>query len=209
MTTRRLPLIITSLAVAASLPACKNRCSPETDSLKCDGKKVVVCACTDPVGQDLAGGPLCDSQGFSWIDGDTCSVACDAAINPTTGCLASTQPVTECAQDGAACWNGDLTYCVSGYPIPTTPCAQGTQCTGVSGCGALCLASSAAPDPRCPASPGLVNDFCEDNTAYFCGCGFLIDSEACGASPNECTLSPAYDGVNHVSGQAASCGRLP
>jgi hypothetical protein len=192
--------------VGVLLSNCTSRCSPQTDTLECDGNKVRVCACTDPIGTDLAGGPLCDSDGYSWTDGKVCAVACDTAINPVDACVASKHPVLECAQDGYACWNGDITYCANGYPLPTQPCAAGKQCTPVDGCQALCLASSATTDPRCPASAGLANGVCDNNAAYFCACGYLLDSKECGAPPNDCIASPFYDSFNARWGTMASCG---
>jgi hypothetical protein len=107
------------------------------------------------------------------------------------------------------CWNGNLTYCENGYPLPTTPCAAGTECTLVPGCGALCLASTATTDPRCLALPGPSFDFCSDNTAYYCACGYLIGTEVCDAPPNGCHTEPSYDPIAMVSGEFAMCGFLP
>jgi len=189
----QLGVIVTSLAALVVLPSnCGGSsgaaCDPATENLKCDGNKVLVCACTKPFAKDsLAGGPLCHSDGFTWIDGQVCSVACNVTVAPQTGCIASGQPVPECSKDGPACWNGNITYCQNGYPLQTTPCSSGTQCAPIAGCGALCLDSSAIVDPRCPATTGT-SGFCEDNTAYFCGCGYLIGSTVCGSPPNACTL---------------------
>ncbi len=121
---------------AANLAPCSS-----SDYLKCDGNAVAHCTCTKNgpfVGNDLEGNPMYRCDAYSWVDDTVCSVACDATINPTSGCIASKQPIPECAQDGITCWNGDLTYCVNGYPLPPTPCAEGTQCTLVPGCQALC-----------------------------------------------------------------------
>jgi hypothetical protein len=192
-------------------------CNPETDTVRCDGKNFSTCTCTKEgpqVGIDLAGGPLysgCDSS--SWVQQTTCSVACDLGLNPSSGCVLSEQPIPECAQHGTdwiTCWNGNQTWCLNGYPLPTTPCPAGTACTLVPGCPALCLSSSATKDPRCPDVPGVANDFCSENVAYFCSCGYLTGSEACGADPNNgCVTVPSYDGFDHVQGQTAMCGLLP
>src|SRR5215471_5437373 len=88
--------------------------------------------------------------------------------------------VPECADAGITCWNGNLTFCENGHPLPTAPCAAGTECTLVPGCQALCLASTTTTDPRCPDGPGRGNDFCSDNTAYHCACGYLIGTDVCG-----------------------------
>jgi hypothetical protein len=187
-------------------------CSPSTDYLKCDGNKVSYCTCTKqgpPVGNDLTGAIVYRCDSYSWVDDEVCAVACDASINPTTGCIASKQPVPECAQGGITCWNGNLTYCLNGYPLPATPCAPGTQCTLVPGCQALCLGSAATADPRCPPTPGLSHDFCANNTAYHCACGYLIGSQVCGAAPNACIVEPSYDGFDKSSGEYALCGNPP
>jgi hypothetical protein len=159
--------------------------------LKCKDNTVLYCTCIKNgplLGYDLAGNPMyrCDSS--AWVGDTVCSVACNVTVAPQTGCIASEQPVPECSQDGLVCWNGNLTYCQNGYPLPTTPCSVGTQCTPVDGCGGVCLKSSAIVDPRCPATTGT-SGFCEDNTAYFCACGYLIGSAVCGAPPyHDCTL---------------------
>src|SRR4051812_27957437 len=153
---------------ASTLPAC----SPSADYLRCDGNNTVAhCVCTangSQEGIDLTGAPIYKCLSYNWVEDTVCSVTCDATVAPSTGCLASTVPIPECAQDGITCWNGDLTFCQNGYPLPTTPCAAGTQCTLVPGCQALCLSPSATLDPRCPDLPGLSNDFCADNVAYNC-----------------------------------------
>lgn len=160
------------------------------DYLKCDGNAVSYCTCTKHgalLGTDLTGSPIYSCDVYSWVDGTACSVACDTTINPTSGCIASAQPVPECAQDGTACWNGNITYCLNGYPVPSTPCTSGTQCTIVPGCGALCLSSSQAVDPRCPVTSGTTG-FCADNTAFFCACRYLVGSTVCGVAPHDCSL---------------------
>jgi hypothetical protein len=187
-------------------------CTPSTDYLKCDGNNVLSCACSKQgaaLGTDLVGKPLYACDAYSWIPSSVCTVACDTSINPTTGCLASTHPVPECAHDGLACWNGNQTFCLKGYPLPTTPCTTGTQCTSVAGCGALCLGEAETPDPRCPALPGLSNDFCADNTAYHCACGYLIGTQVCGPAPNTCVTVPSYDSFDSASGPYATCGLPP
>lgn len=165
-------------------------CSLTTDYLKCNGNMVLYCECVKngPItGHDPEGNPYyrCDSS--AWVGGTVCTVACNVTVAPQTGCIASEQPVPECSQDGPACWNGNITYCQNGYPLQIPPCSSGTQCTPVTGCGGLCLDSSAIVDPRCPATTGT-SGFCEDNTAYFCGCGYLLGSTVCGAPPNNCIL---------------------
>jgi hypothetical protein len=187
-------------------------CARAVDNLKCDGNTVAHCLCTKngpPNGIDLTGATTYSCLAENWVDDDTaCAVACDATVNPTSGCIASTQPIPECAQDGITCWNGDLTYCLNGYPLPTTACSDGTQCTLVPGCQALCLSPSATTDPRCPAAPGLSNDFCADNVAYHCACGYLIGTEACpDAAP--CVTVPASDPWDHATGPFATCGLPP
>ena len=175
-------------------------CGP-ADYIKCDGSNVLSCICTThgpQEGIDLAGNPVYQCEAYSWVQSETCSVACDTNIAPSTGCIASKQPVPECAQTDRACWNGNYTFCENGYPLPTTPCAQGTQCTVVSPCGPLCLSKSQAFDSRCPQEP-VSQALCLDNTAYFCSCGYLVDTMACGAAPNECV----------VSGTDALCGLPP
>jgi hypothetical protein len=193
--------------VASTLPAC----DPSTDNLRCDGNTVAYCACTKngpQEGYDLTGAPLFSCLSYNWVDGTVCSIACDTTIAPSTGCIASTQPIPECAQDGITCWNGNLTYCENGYPLPTTPCADGTQCTLVPGCQALCLSPSATTDPRCPDAPGLSNDFCADNVAYHCACGYLIGTMNCSdAAP--CVTVDSYDSWDHASGPSAQCGLPP
>jgi hypothetical protein len=187
-------------------------CSPAVDNLKCDGNTVAHCLCTEngsPIGIDLTGATIYSCLSYNWVDDSTaCSVACDATANPSTGCIASTQPIPECAQDGITCWNGNLTFCLNGYPLPTTPCPDGTQCTLVPGCQALCLGPTETTDPRCPALPGLSNDFCADNVAYHCACGYLIGTQACTAAASCVTVS-SYDGWDHASGPFATCGLPP
>jgi hypothetical protein len=187
-------------------------CSPASDYLKCDGDSVSYCTCTQngpALGTDLTGAPLYSCLAYDWVDEANCSVACNATANPTSGCIASVQPIPECAQDGITCWNGNLTVCLNGYPLPTTPCSDGTQCTLVPGCQALCLSPSATVDPRCPAEPGLSSDFCDSNTAYHCACGYLIGTQTCGAPPDDCVTVASYDGWDHASGQSAECGLPP
>lgn len=182
-------------------------CDPSTDYLKCDGKNVLSCTCTKQgaaEGTDITGRPRYACDAFSWVLSSTCAVACDTSISPSTACIASTQPVPECANDGPTCWNGNLTYCTKGYPLPTTPCAAGTQCALVPGCGALCLGDRQATDPRCSAG-GSNSDFCADNTAYHCACGYLIGSEVCGPAPhNNCVTAPGS-----ASDLFATCGLPP
>lgn len=186
-------------------------CAPSTDYLKCDGNAVLYCACTKQAqtGTDLAGQPIYLCEAHAWATSSVCAVACDTTINPSTGCIGSTQPVPECAADGFTCWNGNFTVCVNGYPLPTTPCADGTECTLVPGCQALCLSSTATTDPRCPAQPGLSNDFCADNVAYHCACGYLTGTEVCGPAPSDCVTVPSYDPYNQASGLYAECGLPP
>jgi hypothetical protein len=185
-------------------------CNPAMDNVRCNGKKVSYCTCTTPVTCDDGGwGVHCTCDAYSWVDGDVCAVACDTAINPTNGCIASEQPVPECADVCmTTCWNGNRTACSKGYPLPTTPCAAGTQCTLVPGCEAVCLSPSATKDPRCPATPGI-SGLCLDNAAYFCSCGYLTQTIACGAPPNSCVGAPFYDGCSKTSGQTAMCGLPP
>jgi len=205
-------LVLLCFAVACGGPSTDLvSCDPALDYLRCNGNKVSHCTCTKNgprLGTDFAGRPLYSCEAYSWVDDTACSVACDAAINPTSGCIASEQAVPECAQDGFTCWNGNLTGCLNGYPLPTTPCREGTLCTLVAGCQALCLSSPATVDPRCPALPGH-NDFCADNTAYYCACGYLVGSTACGAPPSNCVTVSSYDTFDKVSGQAALCGLPP
>jgi hypothetical protein len=187
-------------------------CSPSTDNLKCDGNNVLRCACTKQGaarGTDLVGNPIYECDAYAWVPSSVCDVVCDTSINPTSACLASKQPVPECAHDGLACWNGNQTFCLKGYPLPTTPCPTGTQCTPVAGCGALCLSDSASTDPRCPALPGLSNDFCTDNTAYHCSCGYLTGSQVCGSGSHACVTVLSSDPYNHASGPYATCGLPP
>jgi hypothetical protein len=187
-------------------------CDPSADYLKCDGKNVLMCTCTSQgaqLGTDLTGRPIYACNTFSWVQSSVCAVACDTTVSPTTACIASTTPVPECAQDGITCWNGNLTFCQNGYPLPTTPCAAGTACTLVPGCQALCLGAQQTTDPRCPALPGLSNDFCADNTAYHCACGYLLGTEVCGAAPNGCVTVSSYDSYDKVDGLAAECGLPP
>jgi hypothetical protein len=180
-------------------------CDSSTEYLKCEGNQVLVCACTKPFAQDALGGPLCNSSGFTWIDGEVCSVACDSTIAPSTGCIASTQPVPECTGMEVTCWNGNFVGCSNGYPLPATPCTLGTQCTVVPVCEALCLPPSPATDPSCPQAPGR-HDVCVNNMALFCSCGFLIGSEACGSVA--CAAEP-FTGFGGVEGTAATCGLPP
>lgn len=183
-------LFVAVLAACDGDGASSNPCSPSVDYLKCDGNTVLSCLCTKngaQLGTGLTGAPIYACEAYDWVAGTVCAVACNTTINRYSGCIASEQPVPECAQDGYTCWNGDLTDCLNGYPLPTTACSSGTKCTPVAGCGALCLEDSAIVDPRCPANPGT-SGFCEDNTAYFCGCGYLTGSTVCGAAPNDCTL---------------------
>ncbi len=187
-------------------------CSSSSDYLRCDGNTPAYCTCTQngpQVGVDLVGGPLYTCLSYDWVEDAACSVACDATVNTSSGCIASTQPIPECAEDGITCWNGNRTFCQNGYPLPTTPCADGTQCTLVPGCQALCLSPSATVDPRCPAAPGLDNDFCDSNTAYHCSCGYLTATTTCGAPPHDCVTVSSYDGWDHASGQSAECGLPP
>jgi hypothetical protein len=198
---------------AGSAATSLDPCDSSSDYLRCNGKQVESCECTKqgpPVGMDLTGGPIYACDAYSWVKGAVCDVACDTTVNPSTGCIASETPVPECADDGMTCWNGNLTWCTDGYPSSTTPCADGTECTFVQGCQALCLASSATLDPRCPATPGVdTTDFCADDTAYHCACGYLIGSEPCGAPPDDCHLVPLEDSFNHASGQTSTCALPP
>ena len=206
---RRLFRCQLKFAAAATLPVLllgcgRSPCNPATDNLKCDGKQVLVCACTNPFAKDPLGGPLCHSDGFTWIDGPLCSVACDAKIAPSTGCIASTQPVPECNGMELTCWNGNISVCSQGFPLPTTPCAVGKQCTLVPGCQALCLPPSPTPGPPCPQAAGR-NDVCLNNVAVFCSCGFLVGSQDCGSVA--CHTAAIND--FGVQGTAALCGFLP
>ena len=195
---------------AGSTVATLGPCGP-SDYLKCFGNTVAYCTCTNQGPQngiDLAGLPTYDCLGYGWVTDKACDVACDTTINPSSGCIASTQPVPECAQDGTTCWNGQYTWCLKGYPLPTTPCADGTQCTVVPGCQALCLTPSQTVDPSCPTLPGR-NDFCSQDTAYYCFCGYLIGTYACSDVGPSCVTAPYYDGYTQTSGEAASCGLPP
>lgn len=180
-------------------------CDGSTEYLKCEGNQVLVCACTNPVAHDEPGDPICNSSGFTWIDGGMCSVACDVSIAPSSGCIASTQPVPECTGMDEACWNGNLVGCSNGYPLPATACSAGTQCTVVPVCEALCLPSSPVTDPSCSQAPGR-HDVCVNNTALFCSCGFLLGSQACGTVA--CAAEP-FTGFDGVEGTAATCGLPP
>jgi len=185
-------------------------CAPP-DNVSCFGNTVASCTCTKQgpqIGTDLAGGPLYECMGYGWVADQACAVACDTTINPGSGCIAATQPIPECAQDGTTCWNGAYTWCLKGYPLPTTPCSAGTQCSIVPGCQALCLSPSATVDPRCPTLPGR-NDFCEQDTAYYCFCGYLTGTDQCGDGQASCATVPYYDGYTQTSGQAALCGLPP
>ena len=165
-------------------------CSLSTDYVTCNGNMFLYCMCTEngPLeGYDLAGSSIYSCDSSAWVAGTVCSVACNLTVAPQSGCIASEKPVPECSQDGPACWNGNITNCQNGYPLPTTPCGSGTRCTPVAGCGALCLDSSATVDSRCPATT-VLSGFCEDNTAYLCQCGYLVGSTVCGAAPNDCGM---------------------
>ncbi len=152
-------------------------CDNSTEYLKCEGNQVLVCACTNPFATDVAGGPLCKASGFTWIDGEVCPVACDITIASSTGCIASTQLIPEGTGLEWTCWNGNLVWCSNGYPLPTSPCPAGTQCTVVPVCQALCLPPSQATDPSCSQAPEE-HDVCVNNTARFCSCGFLVGTKA-------------------------------
>jgi hypothetical protein len=156
-------------------------CSPSTDTLRCDGRQVSYCECANPSPTD-SGVLVCPSESYSWVKDTVCPVACDSTINTTSGCIDSAQPIPECAQDGYACWNGNMTYCSGGYPMATHTC---TQCVSVSGCGIVCITDSVTLDSRCSATDWS-GGFCENNTAYFCSCGYLTNTYVCGSSPRNC-----------------------
>ena len=61
----------------------------------------------------------------------------------------------------------------------------------------------------CRWLPGLSNDFCSDNTAYHCSCGYLMGSTVCGDCSNNCVTVDSYDGWDKVSGPFAECGLPP
>ena len=57
-------------------------CSPTTDNLKCDGKNVLRCACTQQGarhGTDIVGNPIYDCDAYNWIPSAVCEVVCDTA----------------------------------------------------------------------------------------------------------------------------------
>ena len=203
----RLGVILSVMTAGASvLPSCGGEstspCSPSKDTLRCDGNQVSHCECTKNGPVD-SGALVCLSESYAWVKDSVCPVACNAAINPYSGCIDSAQPIPECAQDGYACWNDNMTYCAGGYPMATHTC---TQCVSVSGCGIVCVNDSVTLDSRCPAA-NWSGGFCENNTAYFCSCGDLTNTQVCGAAANSCITEQESSTSGLVS--MPTCGLPP
>jgi hypothetical protein len=99
-------------------------CSPDSDKLKCDGNNALACTCAKQGAyrgiDSFTGIPVYGCDAYSWVVSAVCPVACNTTINPTSGCIASIDPVLECAQADVTCWNGNLTFCFGGYPLPPT-----------------------------------------------------------------------------------------
>jgi hypothetical protein len=200
-------LVVAFMLAAMPLQGCGDAregspCDPSADGLRCDGKQVMVCTCTLPTPNALV---VC--EGYTWTKGTVCEVACDPKKSPSWGCIASTTPVPECDGVWATCWNGDRYTCENGYPVWSLPCetqAQGTQCTLVPDCQwPLCLPPSPAFDARCPQTGS--SSVCIEDTAYFCACGYLYETQECG--PGNCYQGTST-GPNLVEIPYASCGPL-
>lgn len=156
----------------ASLVDCGPQC--QVGAEKCDGNTFMWCNTGD------ISGPYWDSI--------PCPVACNSQAG---GCVDSPQPISECAQDGRACWNNAVTYCQHGYPAATTPCASGETCVSglVSGLGcAYCAPGIATPDARCPTTR-QTGAFCVGNTIYQCDCGDVVQGTVCQAPTPNCLVS--------------------
>jgi hypothetical protein len=156
--------VLTALLFLSGCNDCKQ------DDTRCNGKIPEVCAWGDT---NLRWEPR------SWSM-EQCPVACAKLASKGATCVDSPQPIAECANQIAACWNGKLTTCVEGYPTQTTPCNAGT-CFASSECagGALCLSSTSA-DARCP-NPTDYGGFCDGDAAVQCWCGRIRTQIACNA----------------------------
>jgi hypothetical protein len=116
-------------------------------------------------------------DGGRWVGfGSPCEIACEV-LNGEASCVDAAAPIPDCALDGAACWNGNLTTCRGGFPTNTHACGDGTTCVAVTDCGALCVSGS--PDPRCDDG---VRSLCDDGNLASCVCGYVVHKQDCGGT---------------------------